>query len=78
MKDRIRDFSIEKLMFGEGQIENDEQLFESGKIDSLGFMKLLAFIDKELNIQIDMSDVTMDKFATVNDIVKTIEGKSNA
>lgn len=76
MKEKIKNFIIETLMFGEGALEYDEQLFESGKIDSLGFMKLLAFIDKDLNVRIDMSDVSMDKFATVNDIVKTIESKS--
>lgn len=76
MKEQIKNFIIETLMFGEGTLEYDEPLFDSGKIDSLGFMKLLAFIDKELNVRIDMSDVSMDKFATVNDIVNTIESKS--
>jgi acyl carrier protein len=77
MKEQIRTFISNTLMFGEGNIEDDEQLFETGAIDSLGFIKLLTFIEKTFNVQIDMSEVTMDKFGSINDIEKTIQEKLN-
>jgi acyl carrier protein len=75
MKEDIKKFIIDTLMFGEGSLEDDQQLFESGAIDSLGFIKLLSFIEKTYNVQIDMSEVTMDKFGSINDIEKTIKEK---
>ncbi len=75
MKEKIKNFIVETFMFGEGNVEDDDQLFQSGKIDWLGFIKLLSFIENELNVRIDMSEVSMDKFATINDIVATVESK---
>lgn len=75
MKEQIEKFIVETFMFGEGTLEDDEQLFESGIIDSMGFIKLLSFIEKTFNVPVDMSEVTMDKFGTVNDIVKMINTK---
>lgn len=63
-------------MSNEKQLENDESLFESGLIDSLGFIKLIEFIEKEFKVSVDMSEVTMDKFGTVNDIERFINEKS--
>jgi acyl carrier protein len=77
MKEKLKKFIVDTFMFGEGTVEDDESLFESGTIDSLGFIKLLAFINDTLQVPIDMSEVTMDKFQTINDMMKTIEGKMN-
>lgn len=77
MEEKLKTFIINTFMYGEGKIENDEQLFESGIIDSMGFIKLLSFIEKTFNVPVDMSEVTMDKFGTVNDIVKMITTKLN-
>lgn len=77
MKEQIKNFIVGTLMFGEGSVEDDDQLFESGAIDSLGFIKLLTFIEKNFNVRIDMSEVTMDKFGSINDIERTIKNKLN-
>lgn len=75
MKDKIKDFIISTFMYGEGSLKDDELLFDSGIIDSLGLIKLLSFIEKEFDIQVDMSDITMDNFASVNNIAATINEK---
>lgn len=75
MKDKIKDFIISTFMYGEGSLKDDEPLFDSGIIDSLGLIKLLSFIEKEFDIQVDMSDITMDNFASVNNIAATINKK---
>ena len=75
MKEQLKKFIINSLMYGKGSIRDDEPLFETGIIDSLGFIKLLSFVQDKLNVPIDMSEVTMEKFSTINDIVKTLERK---
>ena len=37
MKEDIRKFIIDEFMNGEGAVSDDEKLFDSGIIDSLGF-----------------------------------------
>lgn len=76
MEEKIKKFIVDTFMYGEGEIENNEQLFEKDIIDSLGFIKLLTFIENTFNVPIEMSEVTMDKFASVNDIVATINEKA--
>ncbi len=75
MKEQIKEFIIKTFMSGEGSIKDDEDLFDSGIIDSLGLIKMLAFIGEKLKISVDMSDVTMDKFSSINNIMKTLESK---
>ncbi len=75
MREKIRGFILENFMFGEKSLKDDDQLFESGIIDSLGFIKLLTFIERTFNISINMSEITIDKFSTINEIVTTIESK---
>lgn len=77
MKEQLKKYIIDTFMYGEGELEDDEQLFESGIIDSMGFIKLLTFIDNTFNVPIDMGEVTMDKFSTVNDIADIINEKLN-
>ncbi len=75
MKGQIKDFIIKTFMCGKGSLKDDQPLFASGIIDSLGFIKLLAFIQKTFHVVIEMSEVTMEKFNTINDIAKIITDK---
>lgn len=75
MKEQLKKFIINSFMYGKGSISDNEPLFETGIIDSLGFIKLLSFVQDKLNVPIDMSEVTMEKFRTIDDMVKTIESK---
>ena len=75
MKEKIKNFIVENFLFGERGLEDDEPLFESGIIDSLGLIKLLAFIDETFNISMNMSEINIEDFNTLNDILKTIQSK---
>ncbi len=75
MKEKIKNFIVENFLFGERGLEDDEPLFESGIIDSLGLIKLLAFIDETFNISMNMSEINIEDFNTLNDILKTIKNK---
>jgi len=74
-KEKIKNFIVENFLFGEGELEDDEPLFESGIIDSLGLIKLLAFIEETFNISLNMSEIDIEDFNTLDDILKTIKRK---
>lgn len=75
MKEKLKKFIIENFMEGGGILEDNEPLFDSGIIDSLGFIKLLAFIEGEFKVSIDMIEVSIDNFRTIDDIIKILEKK---
>ncbi len=78
MKEQIRRFIVENFLFNERGLEDDEPLFDSGIIDSLGLMKLLAFIEKKFNISIEMSEIMIENFNTLNGIMETLKTTANA
>jgi acyl carrier protein len=75
VKEQIKSFIIKNFLFDERGLKDDEPLFESGIIDSLGLIKLIAFIEKNFNISIDMSEVMIEKFNTLNDIMETLKSR---
>ncbi len=78
MKEQVRRFVVDTFLYGEGTVQDDQALFDSGIIDSLGFVKLLAFIESTFQVSLDMSEVDMASFNTLDDIVKTIQEKQKA
>jgi acyl carrier protein len=78
MKEQIKQYIVETFLYGQGTVGDDQSLFDSGIIDSLGFIKLLAFIEETFKVDIDRSEVGMENFNTVNDILATIQGKQKA
>ncbi len=78
MKEQIRRFIVENFLFNERGLEDDEPLFDSGIIDSLGLMKLLAFIEKKFNISVEMSEIMIENFNTLNGIMETLKTTAKA
>lgn len=75
MRAKLSQYVVDTFMYGEGKIRDDQQLFETGVIDSLGFMKLIAFVEETFDVSLDMSEVTIDNFASIDAMVETIEAK---
>jgi D-alanine--poly(phosphoribitol) ligase subunit 2 len=74
-KEQIREFIIGHFLRGEGDIKNDESLFGAGIVDSLRLMELIAFIEKNFKISVNMSEVTISNFDTVNNISELVRKK---
>jgi acyl carrier protein len=58
-------------------LEDNEQLVESGFIDSLGLISLLSFLEEEFSIQIPSEDLIPENFATVSTITALVEYQRN-
>jgi acyl carrier protein len=74
IKAKIKEYIVENFMNGEGRIKDDDQLFETGIIDSIGFIKLLSFIETTFNTPLDISDFTIES-GSINGIMVLIENK---
>ena len=77
IKEKLRQYIIETFMDGKGNIGDDEQLFESGIIDSIGFMKMLVYIESTFNTPLDISEFSFES-GTLNGITEIVNNKVSA
>ena len=57
-------------------IDENIDLFESGAIDSMGIIELIAYLEKESAINIDASKMTADNFKTINAILNLLSSEN--
>jgi acyl carrier protein len=58
-------------------VDDDEDLFASGLVNSLFAMQLVLFVEKEFAIKVENEDLDYDNFRTMNAIVGFIQGKTS-
>jgi len=59
----------------DGHFRDDDLLFESGLVDSLGAMSLIAFLGKRYDIRIRDEELFPENFASVERISSFVLGK---
>ena len=74
-KDIIRNFIIRELVREEEfQLQDSDQLIETGIIDSMGIISLLEFLETEFAIQIDSDELVPENLETV-EVISELVGK---
>ncbi|MEK7723458.1 MAG: acyl carrier protein [Acidobacteriota bacterium] len=65
----------ENLLNGKDEIQlsSDDDLLGSGLIDSMGIMKLVAFVEDTFNLTIPPEDMVIENFMDVKAIVNYIK-----
>jgi len=71
---RLAGLFNEKLNVEVSSIDTD--LFETGVLDSLAFVELLAFLEKEFEIKVQLNDVEVDNFKTIRKIANFVLERS--
>lgn len=77
--DTIRDFITGEILHGTLTTPLTDQypLIETGIIDSLGVMTLLAFLEDKFSIQIPGEDLMPENFSSISTITALIERQLN-
>jgi acyl carrier protein len=66
IEDKIREFIIKNLYYAEGAALSDDASFlAEGVIDSMGAMELVAFVESEFKIKVEMSEVIVKNFDSI-------------
>ncbi len=55
------------------RLDDDEPLIESGIIDSLGVLKILAFLDEAFGVDLSSDQIKLENFKNVSTICALIE-----
>lgn len=74
---RLRRFLVEDLgLSPDRPIGLTDSLIDAGVIDSLSVAKLIAFIEAEYGIVLDLEDVVAENFENLARIAKLVESRS--
>lgn len=73
----VRQFILCTHLPGESPdtLADDTPLQSSGILDSLAAVGLIAFLEKEFQIELDVHDTSIERFDTIRDIASTVVGK---
>ena len=79
-KMKIKQFIVEEFMpdVPAEQLEDDFDLLAGGVVDSLGLLKVVAWLESEYDIGVDESELGPESFRTVNAIHEYIEQQKQA
>jgi acyl carrier protein len=69
----VREFLRTELGKDESSVGRDDSLLESGTIDSMGVLQLVAFLESTYAIKVDDDDLMPENFDTIASIAAFIE-----
>ena len=64
---------IEEIAFA--SVDVDEELWESGILDSITIVELVVEIENEFNISVPFNEIVTDHFGTVSKMINFINSK---
>lgn len=74
-KDKIKAFLCQ--FFGNHELQDNDDIFAAGFVNSMFAMQLVLFIEKEFQVTIENEDLDLDNFRTISAIVHLLERKSS-
>ena len=74
---QIRDYIAKNILFSDNgfQYKDDDSFLAEGIVDSTGIMELVSFVDSELGVKVDPSELTPENFDSVNKIAAFVRKK---
>ena len=71
----VRNYIREKLLGNEEaeELTDDSNLLMAGLVNSLGMMRLIAFVERKLKVRIPPEDVTIENFVSINAMAEYLE-----
>ena len=72
-KTKIRAFLLQYIR--NEQLQDDEDIFATGAVNSLFAMQLVLFVENEFGIKIEGDDLNLDNFRSIQALATFIESK---
>ena len=76
VKDRLRKFIDDEVLFGEGTVTDDQDLL-GGVLDSLALLQFVEHIESEFGVEVGDTDMVPDNFRTLNAVETYITSRSS-
>ncbi len=65
IQETLKQFISEELLNTRDTIDGDDNLLIDGMVDSIGMLRLVAFIEESYNLKVPYEDLTIENFGTV-------------
>ena len=68
VKTALEQFIVEEIMLADSgtKVDPDASLITDGTLDSLGLLRLIAFIEEQFDIEVEDGEVVPDNFQSLN------------
>jgi len=73
----LEEFIVRNIMVSDGDVSLswDDSLIASGIVDSLGILRLVAFIEENFSVVVDDTEVVPENFETINAMSSLVQRK---
>ncbi len=80
LREQIRGYLIENFLFGDAAPLTDDamSLLDNGIMDSVGVMELVAFLEGDLGLGIDDTELVPENLDSVDNLVNFVTRKREA
>jgi acyl carrier protein len=75
----LKDFIKEEILHGRAvNLDEDQDLLSAGIIDSLGILRIVAFMEENLGIGVKDEDVVFENFQSIRLMAQYVEQRKQA
>ena len=80
LKDQIKEFIMEEVApeLELDSIGDDEPLIDSGIVDSLGVLRIMAFLDETFDVDLSMGEIHLENFKDVLTICAVVQEQAGS
>ena len=76
IESKIREFIIKNLYYAEDSPITDEASFlETGVVDSMGVMELVAYIQSEFGVEVAQQEIVVENFDSISKLADFVRTK---
>jgi acyl carrier protein len=76
IKEKVKAFILEQTFADKSKVIDETFIFKEGYLDSMGFVILIAFLEKEFSIETIDRDLIEENFESINAIANFVIKKS--
>lgn len=76
IRKKVKQYVLQEAFAEKNKIQNDSLIFKEGYFDSMGFMRLITFIEEEFGIKIIDADLKEENFESINAMTDFIDRKT--
>lgn len=75
VKDKIRRFLAEEVLFEEGRQVRDDQELLGDVLDSLALLQLVEFIEDQFSFEVDDTEMVPENFRTIDHLERFVRSR---
>jgi acyl carrier protein len=77
IREKIRNYVLQETFADNEKIQNESLVFKEGYFDSMGFVRLVSFLEGEFKLKINDTDLVEENFESINAITDFVKRKNH-